>query len=61
MTQFPEFTEENGSAISLYFDASGKDDAALRREIESAYPCGGAGGFAMKNGKRYFVLTVEDV
>ena len=57
---FPAFTENRDDASLLYFEADGRDAAALRKELESTYACHTGSGEVTKNGKRYVVLEIRD-
>ena len=60
MIAMPEFTENKDDAVLLYFSAEGKDESALRREIEQTYVCFSKMGSAVRNGKRYIVVAIDD-
>ena len=60
MIAIPEFTENQENAVLLYFSAEGKDEAALRREIEKTYVCFSKMGSVVKNGKHCVVVAIED-
>ena len=56
----PEFSENKDDAVLMYFSAEGRDEAALRREIEKTYVCFSRIGSVVKNGKKYIVVAVDD-
>ena len=60
MIAIPEFSENKDNAVALYFCLEGRDEAALRRQIEAAYVCLSRMGTTVKNGKRYLVAEIED-
>ena len=60
MIAIPEFTENKDDAVLLYFSAEGKDETALRREIEKTYVCFSKMGSVVKNGKKYIAVAIED-
>lgn len=60
MIAIPEFTENKDDAVLLYFSTEGKDEAALRREIEQTYVCFGKIGSVVKNGKKYIAVAIDD-
>ena len=60
MITIPDFTENKDNAVVLYFCTEGRDEAALRRQIESAYVCFSRMGTAVRNGKRFLVVEIED-
>ena len=55
----PDFSENKENAVLLYFSAEGKDEAALRREVERAYVCCDRIGSVVKDGKKYVVVSVD--
>lgn len=60
MIAIPEFSENQDDAVLMYFSADGKDEAALRREIEKTYVCFSRIGSVIKNGKKYIVVAIDD-
>ena len=60
MIAIPEFSENRGDAVLMYFSAEGRDETALRREIEKTYVCFSRIGSVVKNGKRYIVVAIDD-
>ena len=44
----------------MYFSTAGKDETALRREIEKTYVCFSRIGSVVKNGKKYIVVAIDD-
>ncbi len=60
MIAIPEFSENQDDAVLMYFSADGKDEAALRREIEKTYVCFSRIGSVVKNGKKYIVVAIDD-
>ncbi len=60
MIAIPEFSENRDDAVLMYFSAEGRDETALRREIEKTYVCFSRIGSVVKNGKRYIVVAIDD-
>lgn len=60
MIAIPEFSENRDDAVLMYFSAEGRDEMALRREIEKTYVCFSRIGSVVKNGKRYIVVAIDD-
>ena len=60
MIAIPEFSENKDDAVLMYFSAEGKDETALRREIEKTYICFSRIGSVVKNGKKYIVVAIDD-
>ena len=60
MIAIPEFSENRDDAMLMYFSAEGRDETALRREIEKTYVCFSRIGSVVKNGKRYIVVAIDD-
>ncbi|MBQ6067619.1 MAG: hypothetical protein IJK89_12465 [Clostridia bacterium] len=60
MIAIPEFSENRDDAVLMYFSAEGKDETALRREIEKTYVCFSRIGAVVKNGKKYIVVAIDD-
>lgn len=60
MIAIPEFSENRDDAVLMYFSAEGRDETALRREIEKTYVCFSRIGSVVKNGKRYLVVAIDD-
>ena len=60
MIAIPEFSENKDDAVLMYFSAEGKDETALRREIEKTYVCFSRIGSVVKNGKKYIVVAIDD-
>lgn len=57
---FPEFTENNENGVTLFFDASKKNENELIEELESVYPCFSAVKTEQKNGKKYIAVLIDD-
>ena len=60
MIAIPEFSENKDDAVLMYFSTEGKDETALRREIEKTYVCFSRIGSVVKNGKKYIVVAIDD-
>ena len=60
MIAIPEFSENKDDAVLMYFSIEGKDETALRREIEKTYVCFSRIGAVVKNGKKYIVVAIDD-
>ena len=60
MIAIPEFSENRDDAVLMYFSTEGKDETALRREIEKTYVCFSRIGAVVKNGKKYVVVAIDD-
>ncbi|MCH5198395.1 MAG: hypothetical protein J1E34_05760 [Oscillospiraceae bacterium] len=60
MILFPEFTENNEKGVTLFFDASDKNENELISELESVYPCLSAVKTVLKNGKNYIAVYIDD-
>ncbi len=60
MIAIPEFSENKDDAVLMYFSIEGKDETALRREIEKTYVCFSRIGSVVKNGKKYIVVAIDD-
>ena len=60
MLVMPEYSENKEKAVVLYFSTDGADEAALRKQIESAYVCCSRMGDVTRNGKRYIAVEIED-
>lgn len=60
MIAMPDFSENKDNAVVLYFGTEGRDEAALRRQIESSYVCFNKMGGVVRNGKRYIAVEIED-
>lgn len=60
MIAIPEFSENRDDAVLMYFSIEGKDETALRREIEKTYVCFSRIGSVVKNGKKYIVVAIDD-
>ena len=59
MIVVPDFSENKENAVLLYFSTEGKDETALRREVERAYVCCDRIGSVVRNGKRYVVVSID--
>ncbi len=60
MIVMPDFSENKDNAVALYFCTDGRDETALRRQIENTYVCFSKMGSLSKNGKRYLVVEIDD-
>ena len=60
MIAIPKFSENKDDAVLMYFSTEGKDETALRREIEKTYVCFSRIGSVVKNGKKYIVVAIDD-
>ena len=55
----PEFSEDRGNLMLLYFPVSG-DINAMCKELETTYVCFQKMNRTIKDGKEYVVLEVQD-
>lgn len=55
----PEFSEDRGNLMLLYFPVSG-DINAMYKELETTYVCFQKMNRTIKDGKEYVVLEVQD-
>ena len=60
MIAIPEFTENQDNAVLLYFSMEGKDEATVRKSVESTYVCVNRMGVVVKNGKKYLAAAIDE-
>ncbi len=56
----PAFSENKDSSMLLYFEAEGADITKMYNELEKTYVCFEKMNVAIKNGKKYVVLEIND-
>ncbi|MBQ7637373.1 MAG: hypothetical protein IJS90_00555 [Clostridia bacterium] len=60
MTLLPEFTENGEKGVTLFFEAGNKNENELIKELENVYPCYSSVNVALKDGKKYIALEIDD-